>query len=89
MCSNRMECRSSDIKIYPPMRKNSEGDGSFGCQTGKYFYVFVIEDTVDRVRDSFCISPDKPIGLAGKATRLVFANEADGNWRLLIMAKSN
>ncbi|GFX02579.1 uncharacterized protein TNCV_728331 [Trichonephila clavipes] len=28
-------------------------------QTGEYSYVFVIEDTIDRVCDSFCRSPDK------------------------------
>ncbi|GFV14249.1 transposable element Tcb2 transposase [Trichonephila clavipes] len=29
MCSNRMECQPSDIKIYPPTGKNIKGDGYF------------------------------------------------------------
>ncbi|PRD31362.1 UNVERIFIED_CONTAM: hypothetical protein NCL1_23717 [Trichonephila clavipes] len=33
--------------------------GTLVSQTGKYD--FVIEDTVDRVRNSFCRSPDKSI----------------------------
>ncbi|GFY05132.1 hypothetical protein TNCV_3270041 [Trichonephila clavipes] len=56
-----MECQSSDIKLYPPMGKNFKGDGNLVSQTGKYPYVFVIEDTVDRVCDTFCEIPDKSI----------------------------
>ncbi|PRD31901.1 UNVERIFIED_CONTAM: hypothetical protein NCL1_22071 [Trichonephila clavipes] len=40
-----MECRSSDIKIHPPIGKNFQED----------------EDTVDHMLDSFCRSPDKSI----------------------------
>ncbi|GFT95834.1 uncharacterized protein TNCV_311861 [Trichonephila clavipes] len=54
-----MECRPSDIKTYPPMGKNFKETGTLVSQTGKYD--FVIEDTVDRVRNSFCRSPDKSI----------------------------
>ncbi|GFV41712.1 uncharacterized protein TNCV_3628631 [Trichonephila clavipes] len=35
--------------------------GTLVPKTGKYPSVFVIEDSVDRVRDSFCRSPDKSI----------------------------
>ncbi|PRD22811.1 UNVERIFIED_CONTAM: hypothetical protein NCL1_48116 [Trichonephila clavipes] len=38
-------------------------------QTGKYPYVLVIEDTVDRVRDSFCRSPEKSIRQASNDIR--------------------
>ncbi|GFU48954.1 hypothetical protein TNCV_3209391 [Trichonephila clavipes] len=55
-----MECRPSDIKFYPPMEKNFKGDGKVS-QTGKYPSVFVIQNTVDRLRDSFCWSPGKSI----------------------------
>ncbi|GFW61372.1 hypothetical protein TNCV_4136901 [Trichonephila clavipes] len=54
-----MECRSSDIKIYPPVGNNFKGYRNFlVSQTGKFLQVFVTEDTVDRALDSFCESPD-------------------------------
>ncbi|GFX12958.1 uncharacterized protein TNCV_3659541 [Trichonephila clavipes] len=56
-----MECRSSDIKIYPPMGKNFKGDGNFGISNWQIFLVFVLEDTVYHVRDSFYSSPDRSI----------------------------
>ncbi|GFX35217.1 hypothetical protein TNCV_100241 [Trichonephila clavipes] len=58
-CSKRMECRSSDIKIFPPLTLKETG--ALVSQTSKYPYVFVKEDIVDRVCDSFCSSSDKSI----------------------------
>ncbi|GFT24813.1 hypothetical protein TNCV_3021091 [Trichonephila clavipes] len=45
-----MKCRSSDIKIYPPMGKNffKRSRELLVPQIDKYPKVFVIEDTVDR-----------------------------------------
>ncbi|GFW32354.1 uncharacterized protein TNCV_675131 [Trichonephila clavipes] len=35
--------------------------GTLVSQTGKYPYFYMIKDTVDGVRDSFCRSPDSSI----------------------------
>ncbi|PRD27310.1 UNVERIFIED_CONTAM: hypothetical protein NCL1_35703 [Trichonephila clavipes] len=52
-----MECRSSDIKISPPLGKNFKGDGNFGISN----WQISLKATVDRVRDSFCRSPEKSV----------------------------
>ncbi|GFT25403.1 hypothetical protein TNCV_182311 [Trichonephila clavipes] len=44
------------------MGQNFKGDGNFGISNWQVsLKVFVIEDIVDRGRDSFCSSPDKSI----------------------------
>ncbi|GFU10806.1 uncharacterized protein TNCV_2388061 [Trichonephila clavipes] len=55
-------------KVHPPTSKSIhqwdrtlKETGTLVSQTGKYPEVFVIEDTVDRVRNSFCMSPHKSI----------------------------
>ncbi|GFV62888.1 hypothetical protein TNCV_3319131 [Trichonephila clavipes] len=45
--------------LLPPMGQTLKVTGALVSQTDNYPIVFVIEDTVDRVRDSFCMSPDK------------------------------
>ncbi|GFT11186.1 hypothetical protein TNCV_1143371 [Trichonephila clavipes] len=61
-CSNRMECRPSPTsKFIHQWERTLQETGTLVSEIGKYPEVFVTEDAVDRVRDSFCWSPDKSI----------------------------
>ncbi|GFW17324.1 hypothetical protein TNCV_3905341 [Trichonephila clavipes] len=65
-----MECRFSDIKIHPAVGRTLKETGALS---------FVIEDILDRVRDSFCRSPDKSIrrqGLLAKSAVIRVGNGA-------------